>query len=156
MSISSEPHARPGTHRRRLLVACTLLAMAGGTLALGGCADEEEPTATRGLGDFDAPEARHVYYGRGTMIRSPAVITADTVYAQIPEYQQIRERGLSDGQAEYHLLMQKASTRFGTAVKLMAGDLGHDLVAEVGSLHARRPDVAEPPDRTQEVIAHLR
>lgn len=145
----------PSTTRRNALIGIVVIAVgAVGWWFARRTAPED--ISQRGFGAYAVSDTKSVYYGNATMFRRPAVVTADVVYAQIPEYQEIRRRGLGDGQPEYHLLLQKASARFAAAVKAMADAQDHDFVAERGTIRARRPDAPAPPDRTQEVLAELR
>ena len=116
------------------------------------------PTAIAGVGDYRCDDPGQVYYGNARLFRSPCTISLDRVYRHIREYREILERGLRDDDPKYHLLMKKASQRFSEAVKQMARDLQHDLVAETGGVRKARPDdpdIAAIPDRTDEVIANL-
>ena len=86
---------------------------------------------------------------------TPAVVSADRVYAQIKEYQQILREGLTDRDVRYHFLMKEASKKFAKAVRKMARSLGHNFVAEQGAIRIVRKDAPPPPDRTSEVISRL-
>src|SRR5262245_55398283 len=132
--------ARPTIRRRGsaslvvLLAACGLLA-----LAVPAAAD---------LGAYQCVDASKVYLGNAKLFQKPAVISADKVYAQIAEYREIVEKGLTEKDPRYHFLMKKASERFSKAVKASARAFGHDLVAEVGAVEVLRKDAEAPPDRT--------
>lgn len=113
------------------------------------------PTAQAGLGDYRCTDNGRVYHGNARLIRKPAVVSADRVYARIPEYQTILREGLTDKDVRYHFLMKEASKKFSRAVKAMARALGHDFVAEVGAVVVVRKGATEPPDCTSEVISRL-
>jgi hypothetical protein len=119
------------------------------------CAQHVEPERS-GLGDYKVTEPKKVYYGNARLFKKPAVIDADRVYRGIPEYKKILDKGLTDRDPEYHLLMKKASARFSEAVKRMARDLDHDLVAESGAIEKAREDAKSLVDRTDDVIANIR
>ena len=68
---------------------------------------------------------------------------------------QILDKGLTDNDVKYHFLMKKAAKRFGAAVKAMARQHGHDLVAEPGAVTKANPKAPDIPDRTAETIAAL-
>lgn len=107
------------------------------------------------VGDYRCTDPGRVYHGNPRLIRDPAEISADRVYGRIPEYQKILDENLTDKDVRYHFLMKKASERFAKAVKEMARDKGHDFVAEVGAVEVVKEDAAQPPDRTDDVIALL-
>lgn len=107
------------------------------------------------IGDYRCSDPSRVYHGNPRLIRKPAAIAADDVYARIPEYRQICEQGLTDKDVRYHFLMKKASERFAKAVKATARALGHDCIAERGAIEVAREGAAKPVDRTAEVIARL-
>jgi hypothetical protein len=111
--------------------------------------------AFAGVGDYRCTDTSRVYHGDARLIRNPATIAADRVYAQIPEYQEILRKGLTDGDVQYHFLMKEASKKFAKAVRAMARANGHDFVAEDGAVEPAREGVAPPPDRTSEVIRQL-
>jgi len=108
--------------------------------------------ALASVGDYRCTDPGRVYLGNPRLIRKPAVISGDEVYARIPEYQQIRDEGLSDRDVRYHFLMKKASERFAKAVKAMAREHGHDVVAELGSIEILKEDAPPPAVRTQQVL----
>jgi hypothetical protein len=107
------------------------------------------------VGDYRCEDTVKVYFGNPRLFQKPAVLSADRVYQKIPEYQEILEKGLTDKDVRYHFLMKKASERFAKAVKSMARDKGHDLVAEAGSIEVAKKDSPTPPDRTDDVIERL-
>lgn len=113
------------------------------------------PLAQAGLGDYRCTDPGRVYHGNARLIRKPAVVSADRVYAEIPEYQTILREGLTDKDVRYHFLMKEASKKFSRAVKAMARAHSHDFVAEIGAVEVVRKGATEPPDRTSEVIAKL-
>lgn len=118
--------------------------------------DEPEAERSRGLGDYSCTDPSKAYYGNVSMIRRPAVVTLETVYARIPEYQQIRSQGLTDKNPKYYFLLQKTSATFADAVKAAARAGRYDFVAETGTIRREDPDAEEPADLTQAVIAKLR
>ena len=130
---------------QRLVLALTAVTL---VLALA-------PLAEAGLGDYRCTDPGRVYHGNARLIRKPAVVSADRVYGEIPEYQTILREGLTDKDVRYHFLMKEASKKFSRAVKAMARAHSHDFVAEVGAIEVVRKGATEPPDRTSEVIAKL-
>lgn len=109
----------------------------------------------RGFGMYDCAGPARIYHGRANFVRKPCAVSADRIYAAIPEYQEIQRKGISNDNPRWHLLMKKASERFNAAVQAMARKYGHDVVAEIGVCRADRDGVAEPPDRTDEVLEAL-
>jgi hypothetical protein len=107
------------------------------------------------IGDYRCVDPGRVYHGNPRLIRKPAEISADRVYAEIPEYQRILSENLTDKDVRYHFLMRKASERFSRAVKAMAGEKGYDFVAEAGAVEVVKKDADRPPDCTQDVIDKL-
>jgi len=79
-------------------------------------------------------DAARVYYGLAATCKAPAVVDADRVYRAIPEYKRIVEKKLTDKDAEYSMLMLKATRRFRSAVEGVAADGSYDLVAAKGSV----------------------
>ena len=86
--------------------------------------------------DYEVTDPSAVYLGSGKHPKSPAVISADKVWAEIPEYKTILEEGLTDEDARYHLLMRKATKRFEDALVKEAKRESYDLIAEVGAVKA--------------------
>ncbi len=139
---SAAAHAAAGL--RLVLGALALLAAAGAL-------------AHAGVGDYRVSDESKVYHGNPRLFQRPAEIRSSDVYAQIPEYQEIVRKGLTDKDPRYHFLMKRASERFCEAVKAMARDAAndHDLVAESGAVTRVRKEAAEVPDRTDAVISKL-
>ena len=118
-------------------------------LALGAA------VADAGVGDYTCDDPSKVYYGNQRLFQRPACVDCDRVYANIPEYQEILRRRLTDKDAQYHLLMKKATKRFSAAVKKMARDKNHDLVAQTGTVRKAKKKAKDVPDRSQDVIDAL-
>ncbi len=93
-----------------------------------------------------------IYYGDPGSFRSPAVLDADEVYSHIPEYREIRDRGLDPSDARYLYLMRAASERFRAAVSGVADSEGYDLVGGLGSIRIEGRTV---PDITSLVVRKL-
>ena len=108
------------------------------------------------LGDYKVKDATKVYYGNSRLFRKPCVVSADRIYRRIPEYRKILDKGLTERDPLYHILMKKASARFREAVKQMARDMDHDLAAEKGYVEKTREEAKAVPDRTDEVIGNIR
>lgn len=101
--------------------------------------------------DFDVVDPEGVYYGKGSHPKKPAAIRADDVWAEIPEYKKILENDLDEDDPEYHLLMKKASERFGRALEKEAKRESYDMIAEQGAIRANTPG-KEIPDATADMI----
>ena len=86
--------------------------------------------------DYQVTDPSAVYLGSGKHPKSPAVISADKVWAEIPEYKTILEEGLTDEDPRYHLLMKRATKRFEDALVKEAKRESYDLIAEVGAVKA--------------------
>lgn len=86
--------------------------------------------------DFEVTDGAGIYYGNGDHPKAPAVILADDVWAEIPEYKQIVEEELTDDDPEYHLLLKKATRRFTEALRKAATRDGYDMIGEVGAIKA--------------------
>ena len=112
-------------------------------------------TAEAGVGDYRCVDQTKVYMGNAKLFQRPCVISGDRVYRSISEYREILDKGLTDKDVRYHLLMKKASKKFADAVKKMARKHRHDLVAEHGAVEPKKEGVAKPKDRTSEAIAAL-
>src|SRR5688572_20882431 len=50
-------------------------------------------------------DAAKVYLGQAATCKAPSVVDADRIYKAIPEYRRIVEKGLTDKDAEYSLLL---------------------------------------------------
>jgi hypothetical protein len=108
------------------------------------------PVAAEDEVAFEVVDSDAIYLGTGKHPKSPGVLTADDVWKEIPEYKKILEDELTEDDAEYHLLMLKATERFNKALKALAKRDSHDMLGEVGSIKARNG--AEVPDVTKELI----
>jgi hypothetical protein len=109
-------------------------------IALG----EEEEAA------FEVVDPDGIYLGTGTHPKSPGVLVADDVWKEIPEYKKILADELTEDDAQYHLLMLKATERFNKALKALAKRDSHDMLGETGSIVAKGG--RKIPDVTDELI----
>lgn len=82
---------------------------------------------------------------------------AQSVRKELPEVREIRDRNLSEGMPESHILMYHAAERFRGSVSRVANRLGFDLVMDRGSI-ALKPGVTgvEVSDITLHVLAEIR
>ena len=94
-----------------------------------------------------------VYLGDKSNYSNPACVKIKDIYAVIPEYQEIEERGLTKDDAEYWPLIRKASSRFLEALGKVAeaAEPDYDLVGEVGFIEGKTP-----PDITDDVIEQVK
>lgn len=79
-------------------------------------------------------DATQVYFGKAACCKAPAVLDAGKVYRAIPEYKKILDNKLTDKDAEYSLLMVKATKKFRAAVEGVATENAADLVANLGAV----------------------
>jgi hypothetical protein len=100
--------------------------------------------------DFEVVKADEIYFGSGKHPKAPGVMTADDVWAAIPEYKQILEDELTDEDAQYHLLLRKAAERFSKALKKLAKRDSYDMLGETGSIKALGKK--KIPDVTKEMV----
>jgi hypothetical protein len=100
--------------------------------------------------DFEVRKPEEIYFGSGKHPKAPGELTADDVWAAIPEYKQILADELTDEDAQYHLLMKKAAERFSKALRKLAKRDSHDMLGEVGSIKALGKK--KIPDVTKEMI----
>jgi len=107
------------------------------------------------MSDYRIADAGGIYFGNQRLYTKPCVVKADRVYRSIAEYREILDKGLTDKDVQYHFLMKKASERFLDAVKRMAKDLSLDLVGEVGAIRSAKTGIADPPEKTDDVISRL-
>ncbi|MHC4161998.1 MAG: hypothetical protein ACYSUM_07700 [Planctomycetota bacterium] len=117
-------------------------------LVLGSVALAAAEAATKY--DFEVVKVDEIYFGSGKHPKAPGVMTADDVWAVIPEYKQILEDELTDEDAQYHLLMRKAAERFSKALKKLAKRDSYDMLGEKGSIRALGKK--KIPDVTREMI----
>lgn len=108
--------------------------------------------AEGGAASFEVVDEDGIYYGEGKNPVSPAVMVADDVWAEIPEYKRIVDEDLDEEDAEYHLLLKKASERFQQALEKVAKRDGYDMVGESGSIEVRGDKEVEIPDITEDLI----
>lgn len=92
-----------------------------------------------------------IYYGALEGASKPAVLVAQKVFDQIPEYQEIKRRGLGPGDTDYIVLLTRANEKFYAALRRVVDTHGYDVVVEKGT-HAFD---GAPPDVTQAVIDAL-
>ncbi len=97
---------------------------------------------------FGTPQ---VYYGKLADAKKPAELVAKTVFAEIPEYKKIKEKGLTETDPEYWILLAKANEKFYAAVKKVGDADKYDVIVEKGTAKFE----GTPPDITQKVIAAL-
>lgn len=121
-----------------LLAGACLLS--GPNLALG----EDEDAA------FEVVDPEGIYFGRGSHPSAPGALVADDVWKEIPEYKKILADELTEDDAEYHLLMLKATERFNQALKALAKRDSHDMLGEKGAIVAKGG--GKVPDVTSELI----
>ena len=65
---------------------------------------------------------------------------------------EIKKKGLTDKDAEYHLLLKKANDKFHSAVTSVQKSESYDIMAEVGAITLKK---GSAPDVTQKVIDAL-
>jgi hypothetical protein len=135
--------------------ARSLPAGLGLLLLLAAVAGVAASPALAAVGNYRCPDATRVYMGNARLFQSPCHIEADAIYRQIAEYREILDKGLTDRDVNYHFLMKKAAAKFNAAVRAMAREHHHDLVAEVGTIAKARDDAPDVPDRTAQAIAAL-
>ncbi|MDP6957938.1 MAG: hypothetical protein QF645_03900 [Planctomycetota bacterium] len=99
-------------------------------------------------GGVDGPV---VYYGDLEGAKKPCQVKARKVFSQISDYKKIKEMGLTEDDAEYWILLEKANAKFNTAVHNVATEKGYDLVVEKGTVKFRK----SVPDETQAVISAI-
>lgn len=92
-----------------------------------------------------------VYYGALEGAQKPAAIVAQKVFDRIPEYQEIKRRGLGPNDSDYWVLLAKANEKFYGAVRRTAEAIAYDVVVEKGTHTFDK----EPADATQAVIDSL-
>jgi hypothetical protein len=93
-----------------------------------------------------------IYFGKTEGAKKPAEVTAKTVFAEIPEYKRIQDKGLTKDDAEYWVLLRKANEKFNRAIRKVAEEAKFDVIAEKGT---QKFDPT-PPDITKRVIEALR
>ncbi len=131
---------------RRSIAVFMLLVTAGAAYA---------GVESAGVGDYSCSDPKKVYFGNHRLFRRPCTVSCDRIYQRIPEYQEILRRGLTDKDPKYHLLMKKATKRFSGAIKKMAQDKNHDLVAETGAVRRNKKKAPAIPDRTADALQAL-
>ncbi|MDQ7780172.1 MAG: hypothetical protein RDV41_10765 [Planctomycetota bacterium] len=102
---------------------------------------------------YTVTDRAKVYYGNPDHFTKPAVLVANAVFECIPEYQEIKKKGLTSKDPEYWLLLDKANKKFYAALRKVADREGHDLVMEIGTIQAE--EGYSLPNITGTVIAAL-
>ncbi|MGE3165094.1 MAG: hypothetical protein AB7O52_09330 [Planctomycetota bacterium] len=94
-----------------------------------------------------------VYFGKPESFKNAGVIEFAKVTAHIPEYKQIKAKGLKKTDAEYIVLAQEGTQHFRKIVKEVAEKKGVDLVAETTAIVPPRGVVL--PELTNDAIKKL-
>jgi hypothetical protein len=97
-------------------------------------------------------DATRIYRGDPATFKAPAVIVARDVFAVIPAYQEIQQRALSQKDAEFWVLMERADRMFKVVLTRLTEQQGHDLIGERGAILI---DGNEPVDRTSVAKEHV-
>lgn len=129
--------------------------LAGAAIALLALLGMPLRAARAEMSDYRVADPGAIYFGNCRLFTKPCVVKADKVYRAIPEYREILDKGLTDKDVQYHFLMKKASEKFLDAVKRAAKEVSVDIVGEIGSIKSAKTGVAEPTDRTDDVISRL-
>jgi hypothetical protein len=121
------------------IAAAAMLPILGGSSAAGNSdsktpANSESTKETPKADSRPVVDAAKVYLGQAATCKAPSVVDADRVYRAIPEYKRIVEKKLTEKDAEYSLLLLKATKKFRAAVEAAAADGSYDLVAAVGAV----------------------
>lgn len=98
-------------------------------------------------------ERNKIYFGSEKTFKRPAVLRVDEIYAAIPSYRKIDEKGLTRDDPEYWPLMRKTTVLFVRALRTVCEREAYDLIAEFGSLSTETGD--QVPEITHAVIASL-
>jgi hypothetical protein len=94
------------------------------------------------------PPPATVYYGAVAGARKPGEVEAAKVFHEIPEFREIKDRGLGSDDPEYVVLLAKANAKFFAAVGRAASAAGCDVVVERGSAAFQTP----PADLTRKAV----
>ncbi len=86
-----------------------------------------------------------VYFGNHRQYKKAAEVNAKKVFAQIPAYKEIIDKGIKEDSALYIIKLAEANKVFLEAVKEFAEDKGYDLICEEGALD-------DAPAVTDEVV----
>jgi len=74
------------------------------------------------------------YLGDPEDFVKPAEVDSQKVFAVIPAYKEILEKGLDPSDARYHILMAEASEVFNVALVKCSEKYGYDLIGEKGAI----------------------
>ncbi|MBI4613240.1 MAG: hypothetical protein HY720_06475 [Planctomycetes bacterium] len=102
--------------------------------------------------DIEADED-HVYYGDPDLAEKPGVISANTVFLEIPAYKRIVDEKIPKDDPRYWLLMEEANRIFMAALRATDRNHGYDLIGELGSI---KVDGKPAPDITSTVVEEVR
>ena len=116
------------------------------------CATSADTVCAADAVVYEVVDPDGVYYGSGKHPKSPAVLVADDVWAEIPEYKQIVDEELSEEDAKYHILLRKATERFEKALKKLASRDGYDMLGETGAIVVKGDKAKELTDVSKELI----
>lgn len=93
-----------------------------------------------------------IYWGDPADLSRPAMVDVDAVYAAIPEYREILDRGMDDSDPRYLFLLRAAGVKFRTALERVARQSG---LTVIGGLDSIRIEGREIPIVTDAVIRNL-
>ena len=123
-------------------------------IAIGIATGTDDEVTERGFRDYAfSGDGGDVYVGNRSMIRRPATVDTDRVYAQIAEYGQARSFG--NNHPKYLMFMKKATKRFTDAVAKAARANNRGFVTRTGLVTPKRDGIPEPIDLTDEAIRAL-
>ena len=119
--------------RTGILVALAVVAW-GGTLP--AMADEDSP--------YRVVRPDDIYLGSGNQCHRPALLELALVFEHIAPYQEIADRGLTEADGEYWILLEKANRVFVQVLERLAQKHGYDIIGENGAVVAEG-DAPTPP-----------
>lgn len=124
------------------------LVLAAAALLLVSAIERAESGASPPASDVEIDRTK-IYHGDPDDYTKPGVISASKVYDEIPEYKEIKEKGLTPADPKYWILMKKADKTCKKALEQTETEHGFDLIGEVGSIKIKGKKV---PDITKKVV----
>lgn len=79
-----------------------------------------------------------VYFGCTDAFSSPATVDSTRLMEVLPPVKTIKEDGVKKDSARWFILTNEANQQFQKALKAVAKEKGHDLIAEVGAVTGPR------------------
>jgi len=96
-----------------------------------------------------------LYHGDPDDFTKAGCIAADKVYLLIPAYAEIVDKGLTQDDPEYWILMNKANEVFKRALSKTEDDHEYDLIGELGSIVINGKKAPDITAKVKKIVREL-